>query len=106
MPSVLGEGVFWSFYEQRIGQSGQATIDQVAGPVGEALIMTAFGLAVAIPAVLAYNAFTRSNRVVLAGLDALAHDLHAYLTTGARIECAAAAAGTRTAVGTGRETAA
>jgi biopolymer transport protein ExbB len=101
-------GTVWAIYHAllRIGQSGQATIDHMAGPVGEALIMTAFGLAVAIPAVLAYNAFTRGNRVVLARLDALAHDLHAYLTTGARIECTAAAAGTRTAVGTGRETAA
>ena len=67
--------------------SGQATLDQVAGPVGEALIMTAFGLAVAIPAVLAYNSFVRANRVILTGLDAFAHDLHAYLTTGARLEC-------------------
>jgi biopolymer transport protein ExbB len=66
--------------------SGQATLDQVAGPVGEALIMTAFGLVVAVPAVLAYNAFVRANRVVLAQLDAFAYDLHAYLTTGARIE--------------------
>ena len=104
-------GTVWAIYHAllRIGQSGQATIDQVAGPVGEALIMTAFGLAVAIPAVLAYNVFTRGNRVVLARLDAFAHDLHTYLTTGARIECAAAAAeavGTRTAVGAARETAA
>jgi biopolymer transport protein ExbB len=52
--------------------------------VGEALIMTAFGLAVAIPAVLAYNAFTRVNRLVLAQLDGFAHDLHAYFTLGAR----------------------
>jgi len=54
-------------------------IEQVAGPVGEALIMTAFGLFVAIPAVLAYNALTRGNRVVLAELDAFANDLRAYL---------------------------
>jgi biopolymer transport protein ExbB len=65
-----------------IGMSGQGTLDKVAGPVGEALIMTAAGLAVAIPAVLAYNAFTRSNRLVLARLDAYAHDLFAFLTTG------------------------
>ena len=63
-------------------KSGQGTLDKVAGPVGEALIMTATGLAVAIPAVLAYNAFTRSNRLVLAQLDAFAHDLFAILTTG------------------------
>jgi biopolymer transport protein ExbB len=48
--------------------------------------MTAFGLAVAIPAVLAYNAFTRVNRLLLALLDGFAHDLHAYVTTGARLE--------------------
>ena len=59
-------------------------IEKVAGPVGEALIMTAVGLAVAIPAVLAYNAFTRVNRMVLAQLDGFAHDLHAYLTVGSR----------------------
>ena len=53
-----------------------------AGPVGEALIMTAAGLAVALPAVFAYNAFTRANRVVLADLDAFAHDLHAFFTVG------------------------
>lgn len=48
--------------------------------------MTAVGLAVAIPAVLAYNAFVRANRIILAQLDGLAHDLHAFLTTGARVE--------------------
>jgi len=69
----------------KIGARGQASIDVVAGPVGEALIMTALGLTVAIPAVLAYNAFTRVNRLTLAELDAFAHDLHAYLTTGARV---------------------
>ena len=51
-----------------IGMSGQGTLDKIAGPVGEALVMTGAGLAVAIPAVLAYNAFVRSNRVVLARL--------------------------------------
>lgn len=80
-------GTVWGIYHAlvAIGTSGQASIDKVAGPVGEALIMTALGLAVAIPAVLAYNAFTRVNRVTLAELDAFAHDLHAYLTTGARV---------------------
>ena len=53
--------------------------------VGEALIMTAAGLFVAIPAVLAYNAFTRANRLVAVQLDGFAHDLHAYLTTGVRV---------------------
>jgi biopolymer transport protein ExbB len=60
-------------------------IDRIAGPVGEALVMTAAGLAVAIPAVLAYNAFTRVNRVALAELDGFAHDLLALLTTGSRV---------------------
>ena len=54
----------------------QGSLDKVAGPVGEALIMTAFGLAVAIPSVLAYNAFTRINRLYISKLDGFAHDLH------------------------------
>src|SRR3546814_15969914 len=58
------------------------TINRIASPVGEALIMTGLGLAVAIPAVLAYNGFVRSNRVYLARLDAFAHDLFTFLTTG------------------------
>ncbi len=61
---------------------GQATVDKVAGPVGEALIMTALGLAVAIPAVLAYNSLVRHNRLLLGELESFAHDLHTYLTTG------------------------
>ena len=64
--------------------SGFERLDKVAGPVGEALIMTAIGLAVAIPAVLAYNAFSRSNRLLLAELDGFAHDLFAFLSTGQR----------------------
>lgn len=81
-------GTVWGIYHAlvRIGISGEASLEQVAGPVGEALIMTAVGLAVAIPAVLGYNAFVRVNRVALAQLDALAHDLHTFLTTGARVE--------------------
>ena len=84
-------GTVWGVYHAlvSIGLSGQGTLDKVAGPVGEALIMTAVGLAVAIPAVLAYNAFVRANRVVLARLDAFAHDLHAVLTTGSQIRMAA-----------------
>lgn len=80
-------GTVWGIYHAlvSISVSGQASLDKVAGPVGEALIMTAAGLAVAIPAVLAYNAFTRGNRILLAELDAFAHDLHAFLTTGARM---------------------
>src|SRR5574343_502615 len=80
-------GTVWGIYHALLGLSGatQVVLDKVAGPVGEALIMTAAGLFVAIPAVLAYNAFTRANRLVSVQLDGFAHDLHAYLTTGARV---------------------
>jgi biopolymer transport protein ExbB len=83
-------GTVWGVYHAlvSIGMSGQGTLDKVAGPVGEALIMTALGLAVAIPAVLAYNACVRSNRMVLARLDAYAHDLFAFLTTGSHVSVA------------------
>ena len=79
-------GTVWGIYHALLGLSarGQATIDAVAAPLGEALIMTALGLAVAIPAVLGYNALVRGNRVLTAELDAFAHDLHALLLTGAR----------------------
>jgi biopolymer transport protein ExbB len=78
-------GTVWGIYHAltAIGQSGVATIDKVAGPVGEALIMTAIGLAVAIPAVLAYNAFIKANRSIMAELESFAQDLHTLLTTGA-----------------------
>jgi biopolymer transport protein ExbB len=68
-------GTVWGVYHAlvAIGLSGQGTLDKVAGPVGEALIMTALGLAVAIPAVLAYNALVRANRVLFARLDAFCH---------------------------------
>ncbi|SET33412.1 outer membrane transport energization protein ExbB [Nitrosomonas marina] len=77
-------GTVWGIYHAliQIGLSGQGTLDKVAGPVGEALIMTALGLAVAIPAVLAYNAFVRRNRIWLARLDAFAHDLFVLITIG------------------------
>jgi biopolymer transport protein ExbB len=80
-------GTVWGVYHAlvAIGLAGQGTLDKVAGPVGEALIITALGLAVAIPAVLAYNGFVRANRLVLAQLDAFAHDLYAVLTTGAHV---------------------
>jgi biopolymer transport protein ExbB len=79
-------GTVWGIYHALVALSGSSSVvlDKVAGPVGEALIMTAGGLFVAIPAVLAYNALTRGNRLVLAQLDGFAHDLHAFLTTGAR----------------------
>ncbi|MBI3480210.1 MAG: MotA/TolQ/ExbB proton channel family protein [Nitrosomonadales bacterium] len=77
-------GTVWGIYHAlvQIGISGQGTLDKVAGPVGEALIMTGLGLAVAIPAVLAYNAFTRRNRLWLAQLDNFAHDLYALVMVG------------------------
>lgn len=81
-------GTVWGIYHAliAIGLSGQGTLDKVAGPVGEALIMTAIGLAVAIPAVLAYNALTRRNRIVLGRLDAFGHDLLTMAVTGTPIE--------------------
>ncbi|MBP6366810.1 MAG: MotA/TolQ/ExbB proton channel family protein [Nitrosomonas sp.] len=77
-------GTVWGIYHAliQIGLSGQGTLDKVAGPVGEALIMTALGLAVAIPAVLAYNAFVRRNRIWLARLEAFAHDLFVLIAVG------------------------
>jgi biopolymer transport protein ExbB len=84
-------GTVWGIYHAlvNIGLSGQGTLDKVSGPVGEALIMTAVGLAVAIPAVLAYNAFNRRNRVWLARLDAFAHDLYAIITVGEKANSSA-----------------
>lgn len=77
-------GTVWGIYHALIGisVSGQASIDKVAGPVGESLVMTALGLAVAIPAVLGYNALVRGNKAILGQLKHFAHDLHAYLITG------------------------
>ena len=83
-------GTVWGIYHAliAIGTSGQSTIDKVAGPIGEALIMTALGLAVAIPAVLGYNALVRGNKSILIRLNSFAHDLHAYHVTGARVTAA------------------
>jgi len=80
-------GTVWGIYHAllAIGAAGQSTIDKVAGPIGEALIMTALGLAVAIPAVLGYNALVRGNKGVLTKLNRFAYDLHALLVTGARL---------------------
>ena len=79
-------GTVWGIYHAlvNIGMSGSGSLDQVAGPVGEALIMTALGLAVAIPAVLAYNFFNRSKRQMLSEVDGFAHDLFAFMSTGVR----------------------
>ena len=80
-------GTVWGIYHAliKIGASGNAGIEAVAGPVGEALIMTAIGLFVAIPAVLAFNFFTRVNRITLNKFDTFAHDLHDFFATGARV---------------------
>ena len=80
-------GTVWGIYGAliRIGATGQASIDAVAGPVGEALIMTALGLFVAIPAVLAYNFFNRTNSDTNAKFDTFAHDLHDFFATGSRV---------------------
>jgi biopolymer transport protein ExbB len=80
-------GTVWGVYHALvgIGLSDGVTINRIAGPVGESLIMTGLGLAVAIPAVLAYNGFVRGNRVYLARLDAFAHDLFTFLSTGQQV---------------------
>ena len=80
-------GTVWGIYHALlgIGAAGQVSIDQVAGPIGEALIMTALGLLVAIPAVLGYNALVRGNKGILHRLNRFGNDLHAYFVTGARV---------------------
>jgi biopolymer transport protein ExbB len=80
-------GTVWGIYHAliAIGLAGQASIDKVAGPVGEALIMTAIGLFVAVPAVLGYNWLIRRNKSVQDSLRNFAADLHAYLISGARV---------------------
>jgi biopolymer transport protein ExbB len=84
-------GTVWGIYHalMSISAAGQATIDKVAGPIGEALIMTALGLAVAIPAVLGYNALVRGNKAILTRLNRFAHDLHSYFLTGSRVTAGA-----------------
>ncbi|MBI1732733.1 MAG: MotA/TolQ/ExbB proton channel family protein [Gammaproteobacteria bacterium] len=88
-------GTVWGIYHAliAIGIAGQASIDKVAGPVGEALIMTALGLAVAVPAVLSYNWLVRRNKVALENLRNFSSDVHAVLLSGRRV--AAAQAGGR-----------
>lgn len=80
-------GTVWGIYHALvgIGLSGAASIDKVAGPVGEALIMTAFGLAVAIPSVLGYNALVRANKGVVSRMHRFARQLHAYFLTGSPV---------------------
>ena len=86
-------GTVWGVYHAMvaIGMSGAGTLDKVAGPVGEALIMTGLDLAVAIPAVIGYNALTRANRVLAARLDAFAYELHTFVSMGQPLGSAAGA---------------
>ena len=79
-------GTVWGIYNAlvKIGMSGQASIDKVAGPVGEALIMTAIGLAVAVPAVLGYNWLVRRNKAAMEEVQAFGADLHAVLLAGSQ----------------------
>ena len=78
-------GTVWGIYHAltAIGIAGQASIDKVAGPVGEALIMTAIGLAVAVPAVLGYNFLVRRNKTAMEDVRAFSADLHSVLLSGA-----------------------
>lgn len=86
----------------KIGAAGQASIDAVAGPVGEALIMTALGLVVAVPAVLAYNWLIRRNKSIMEDLAAFTNDLHGYLMSDGKVKprLAGDTAKTSTASGT------
>lgn len=79
-------GTVWGIYNAlvKIGLSGQASIDKVAGPVGESLIMTAIGLAVAVPAVLGYNWLVRRNKTAVESIQAFGNDLHAVLLATAK----------------------
>jgi biopolymer transport protein ExbB len=85
-------GTVWGIYHAliAIGIAGQASIDKVAGPVGEALIMTAIGLAVAVPAVLSYNWLVRRNKVAMENLRNFSSDVHAVLLSGKRVGAAPA----------------
>jgi biopolymer transport protein ExbB len=87
-------GTVWGIYHALISISiaGQASLDKVAGPIGEALIMTAIGLAVAVPAVLGFNALTRGNKQLIERVGYFSHDVQAALVAGARPGAAAAAA--------------
>ncbi|WP_082552103.1 MotA/TolQ/ExbB proton channel family protein [Massilia sp. Root351] len=78
-------GTVWGIYNAliNIGMTGNASIDKVAGPVGEALIMTAFGLFVAVPAVLGYNWLVRRNKTAMEDVRAFSADVHSVLISGA-----------------------
>jgi biopolymer transport protein ExbB len=88
----------------KIGASGQASIDVVAGPVGEALIMTALGLVVAVPAVLAYNWLVRRNKSIMEDLAAFTNDLHGYLMSEGKVKPHLGGADTKATRSTGTTT--
>jgi biopolymer transport protein ExbB len=94
-------GTVWGIYNALISISlaGQASIDKTAGPIGEALIMTAIGLFVAVPAVMSYNWLLRRNKDIIEKLRYFAADLHSYLVSGARVDTGAPAAAARPATG-------
>ena len=87
-------GTVWGIYNALISISlaGQASLDKVAGPIGEALIMTALGLFVAVPAVMGYNWLLRRNKDIQEKLRYFTADLHSYLVSGARVDATPAAA--------------
>jgi len=88
----------------KIGAAGQASIDAVAGPVGEALIMTALGLVVAVLAVLAYNWLIRRNKSIMEDLAAFTNDLHGYLMSDGKVKPRIAGATAATSGAAGRAT--
>lgn len=96
-------GTVWGIYNALIAISlaGQASLDKTAGPIGEALIMTAIGLFVAVPAVMGYNWLLGRNKDILEKLRYFSNDLHSYLVSGARVDTGAApaAAAARPAAG-------
>ena len=81
-------GTVWGIYNALIAISlaGQASLDKTAGPIGEALIMTAIGLFVAVPAVMGYNWLLRRNKDIMEKLRYFSSDLHAYVVSGARVD--------------------
>jgi biopolymer transport protein ExbB len=84
-------GTVWGIYNAliQISLAGQASLDKTAGPIGEALIMTAIGLFVAVPAVWGYNWLLRRNKELIEKLRYFAADLHSYLVSGARVDAGA-----------------
>jgi biopolymer transport protein ExbB len=90
-------GTVWGIYNAltNIGMTGNASIDKVAGPVGEALIMTAFGLFVAVPAVLGYNWLVRRNKAAMEDVRSFSADVHSVLVSGVMSTANASAAGAK-----------